>query len=312
MKPWILTAVLATAGCSGAGQSSAPPPETRPTAPVAPATAAAAPAPEAAVTERLTTLARESDGNVGVSVIHVESGRTAEVHASEPLPLYSVFKLPLAVVVLKEVEQGKLSLDQKIAVAANERVAGSPENTALWQEDSNRSLREMIELSIARSDNTSSDAMMRLAGGPENVTARLAALGFPGIVIRSPVREFLGKKGEHPNTASTGEIARLLAKIQAGDLPRQAERDLLLASMSRATTGLMRLRADLPPGTPVADKTGSGAPGTATNDVGIITLPEGHGHLAVAVLVAGSRKPIPEQEKLIARIARTAYDAFAR
>ena len=300
MKPWILTAVL-TAGCSGAGQSSVPPPETRST-----------PVPEAAVTERLAALARESDGTVGISVIHVESGRTAEAQASEPLPLYSVFKLPLAVVVLKDVEQGKLSLDQTIAVAASERVAGSPENTALWQKDSNRTLREMIELSIARSDNTSSDAMMRLVGGPQNVTARLAALGFPGIVIRAPVREFLGKTGEHPNTASAGEIARLLAKIQAGDLLRPAERDVLLGAMSRATTGLARLRGDLPPGTPVADKTGSGAPGTATNDVGIITLPGGRGHLAVAVLVAGSRKPIPEQEKLIARIARAAYDAFAR
>jgi beta-lactamase class A len=302
MKAWILTAVLVTAGCSGAGQSSAPPsPEARST-----------PVPEANVTERLATLARESDGTVGVSVIHVESGRTAEVHASEPLPLYSVFKLPLAVVVLKEVEQGKLSLDQTIAVAANERVAGSAENTALWQKDSNRTLREMIDLSIARSDNTSSDVMMRLVGGPETVTARLAALGFPGIVIRSPVGEFLGKKGEHPNTASAGEIARLLAKVQTGDLLRPAERDVLLGAMSRATTGLARLRGDLPPETPVADKTGSGAPGTATNDVGIITLPEGRGHLAVAVLVAGSRQPIPEQEKLIARIARTAYDAFAR
>jgi hypothetical protein len=97
---------------------------------------------------------------------------------------------------LKEVEQGKLRLDQAIPVAASERVARSAENTALWQKDSNRTLRE---------------------------------------------------------------IARLLARIQAGDL-----------------------------------------------------LPEGRGHLAVAVLVAGSRKPIPEQERLIARIARAAYDAFAR
>lgn len=311
MKPWILTAVLATAGCSGAGQSNVPPPETRSTTIPASASPAAS-VPDAAFTERLARLARESDGTVGVSVIHVESGRTAEVHASEPLPLYSVFKLPLAVVVLKEVEQAKLSLDQTIAVAASERVAGSAENTALWQKDSNRSLREMIELSIARSDNTSSDVMMRLVGGPETVTARLAALGFPGIVIRSPVREFMGKKGEHPNTASAGEIARLLAKIQAGDLLRPAERDVLLSSMGQATTGLARLRGELPPGTPVADKTGSGAPGTATNDVGLITLPEGRGHLAVAVLVTGSRKPISEQEKLIATIARVAYDAFAR
>lgn len=87
--------------------------------------------------------------------------------------------------------------------------------------------------------------------------------------------------------------------------------------MQRATTGLHRLRGDLPRGTVVADKTGSGEPDAVTqvakvtNDVGIITLP-GRGHLAIAVLVSGSKLPDADQEKLIAELARAAYDAYSK
>ena len=82
--------------------------------------------------------------------------------------------------------------------------------------------------------------------------------------------------------------------------------------MARATTGLHRLRAGVPEGTPVGDKTGSGPGTSATNDVGIITLPDGKGHMAMAVLVSGSKRPVEVQEKLIADLARAAYDAYRR
>ena len=74
-------------------------------------------------------------------------------------------------------------------------------------------------------------------------------------------------------------------------------------------TGEARLRGTLPKGTPVADKTGTGEAASSTNDVGLITLPEGKGHLAMAVLISGSKLPAEEQEKLIAELARVAYDA---
>ena len=73
----------------------------------------------------------------------------------------------------------------------------------------------------------------------------------------------------------------------------------------------------MPSGTLVADKTGSGEKDAvtkvakATNDVGIITLPSGRGHLAMAVLVSESKLPDAAQEKLIAELARTAYDAYS-
>jgi beta-lactamase class A len=96
--------------------------------------------------------------------------------------------------------------------------------------------------------------------------------------------------------------------IQKGEALAGPQRDLLLELMGRAQTGERRLRAGVPAGTPVAEKTGTGAPGTSTNDVGVVTLPDG-GHLAVAVLLSGSKLSLEEQEKLIAEVARAAYEA---
>ena len=77
--------------------------------------------------------------------------------------------------------------------------------------------------------------------------------------------------------------------------------------MERARTGgERRLRANLSAGTQVAEKTGTGD--NTTNDVGLITLPEGKGHLAMAVLITDAKESTEEQEKLIAELEKEHAD----
>jgi beta-lactamase class A len=265
---------------------------------------------DSALSQRLATIARSAGGTVGVAAIHVETGRTIEVQGRRPLPLYSVFKLPLAVVILKEVEEGRLKLDQKVHFTKAEVVAGSAETMALWPAPLDRTIRELLELSLVKSDNTSADKLLVLGGGPGAVTRKLSAMGIAGITIRRSVREFLAARlDRHPNTASALDLARLLARLQKGEFLRADSRDVLFGFMAKATTGLRRLRGGLPEGTPVGHKTGSGPGDSSTNDIGIITLPDGKGHVAIAVLVSGSKRPVEVQEKAIADIARAVYDA---
>jgi beta-lactamase class A len=262
-----------------------------------------------ALAQRLATIARSARGTVGVAAIHVETGRTIEVQGRRPLPLYSVFKLPLAVVILNAVEEGRLKLDQKARISAPEIVPGSAENATLWPGPMERTLRELLELSIVRSDNTSADKLLELGGGPGAVTRKLSAMGIAGITIRRSVHEFLSARtAPHSNTASALDLARLLARLQKGEILHPESRDMLFGFMAGATTGLHRLRGGLPEGTPVGDKTGSGP--SSTNDVGVITLPDGKGHVAMAVLVSGSKRPVEAQEKTIADLARAVYDAY--
>jgi beta-lactamase class A len=263
---------------------------------------------DAHLTERLRRLCDRAGGEFSVAVLHVESGRSVAIEGTKQLPLYSVFKLPLAVAVLKDVEEEKLRLDQKVSVTLAEVVPGWQGNTDLWRKPGERTVRELLELSLVRSDNTSSDKLLQLVGGPEVVTRRMRSLGFQNIEIRATIREFVARR-ENPNTGAASDLAHLLARLQKGEVLQSPQLTLLLGLMERTTTGLRRLRGDLPAGTPVADKTGSGEAGSATNDVGIITLPKGRGHLAMAVLLSGSKLPEAAQEKLIAELARVAYDA---
>jgi beta-lactamase class A len=82
--------------------------------------------------------------------------------------------------------------------------------------------------------------------------------------------------------------------------------DLLLGIMARCTTGGARLRALLPAGTPVADKTGTF--GGTVNDVGIVTLPDDAGHLIISVFIRGAQAETATCERTIAEVARTLYD----
>jgi len=291
-------------------------PAQKPTAAASPQPTAAPPAAQkggedAGLAARLEEICGRAGGRCGVAVVHVETGRGAAFEGDTPLPLYSVFKLPLAVEVLKEVGEGKLSLDQKVKVEPEETVPGTEENSALWRKSSERPLGELLEYSIARSDNTSTDKMLELVGGPDVVTRRMRALGLQKIEVRSSAREFLkDRDAAHPNTGAAEDLARLLVMLQKGKLLAPPQTEVLLGIMARTVTGDRRLRAGVPAGTPVADKTGSGP--STTNDVGVITLPGDRGHLALAVLLDGSKLPAKQQEDLIAEVARAAYDAHAR
>src|SRR5262249_15973686 len=68
----------------------------------------------------LVALGQKTGGKIGVALTHIESGRSANLNADEPLPLFSVVKLPLSVVVLRKVETGGISLDQPLTITADE------------------------------------------------------------------------------------------------------------------------------------------------------------------------------------------------
>jgi beta-lactamase class A len=244
-----------------------------------------------------------------VAVIHVETGRAVAIEGAKQLPLYSVFKLPLSIAALKDVEEKRLRLDQKVQITPAEVVPGWQGNSDLWRKPVARTVAELLELSLVRSDNTSSDKLLQLVGGPAAVTQRMGSLGFPHIDIHSTVREFASQPAK-VNTGSAEEFARLLAQLHKGQVVQPSHLSLLLGLMERTTIGEHRLRGNLPAGTKVADKTGTGDGGVATNDVGLITLPNGRGHLAMAVFISGSKLPAEAQEKLIADLARAAYDAL--
>jgi beta-lactamase class A len=120
-----------------------------------------------------------------------------------------------------------------------------------------------------------------------------------------------GELVQYQNWATPLAMLKLLRALHEGRGLSAPSRALLLQLMTESVTGPRRIKGLLPAGAVVAHKTGTsntaGGLTRATNDVGIITLPDGR-HMAVAVFVSDSRADEKTRERVIAKIARAAWD----
>ena len=149
-----------------------------------------------------------------------------------------------------------------------------------------------------------------VTGLPEDGNVTLEEFRTLSRTVSAEEREKAARAFEaDPRDTSTPEdMARLLELIWRGEALSRESSDLLLDIMRRSTTGEDRIKGLLPPGTNVSHKTGT--IGGTTNDVGILTLPDGAGHVALVVFVKESPLTVPERERAIAHVARAVHDYF--
>ena len=309
-----------------------------------------APPQDEALAHALANVVAGYDGSAAVSVLHLSDGTHASVHGDVRLPLMSVFKLPLAVVALSMVEDGALKLEQQFPIAESELRPGVSPIAEAWKEGTHTvTLETMLVRTLQDSDNTGGDKLVAIEGGGPAITARLRKLGIAGVDIAEQEIEIVARTEcpgaapppggwtfpaidacpkaapaiklaaaqheiEHsPNAATTDALVRMLAVIEHDALPKT--RTWLHDTLAGTKTGVKRLKALLPPGTRIEHKTGTGGESEglnlATNDVGVLTLPDGK-RIAIAVLTAGSRQPIEAREALIARLAKATWDRFVK
>jgi len=261
-----------------------------------------------AVAPDLDKLSAAARGTTGVAIVHVETGHRLALHGADRFPMQSVFKLPIAIEVLAEIDAGKLALDQKVDLVASDRRGGIARGLG-EQIPTTVTVRSLLEHMIEESDNTACDKLLALVGGPATVATRMKTLGLPEIVVDRSEQE-LGD-GKPGNLATPEAMARLLEKLVRAELGLSKEGAAMLDDLLAHTVpGEHRLKAGLPPGTALRHKTGTGGSRKgvteATNDVGVVTLPDGT-HLAIVVFVHDARGDEAARERTIAEIARGAY-----
>ncbi|HET9011272.1 MAG TPA: serine hydrolase, partial [Gemmatimonadaceae bacterium] len=127
---------------------------------------------------QIAELAKVSGGDVGVAVVHLESGRAVYLNRATGFPMASTVKVPIAVRLLTQVDKGELRLDSMITVRPGDLHPGSGTLTDLFNQPGVvLSVRNLMELMLRISDNSATDILLRTAGGGAAVNARLAALG---------------------------------------------------------------------------------------------------------------------------------------
>ncbi|HKT78231.1 MAG TPA: serine hydrolase [Sphingobium sp.] len=278
---------------------------------------------EARLIAEFNRFASLSDGTVGIFARDLSSGETLGINGETLFPMASTYKVAVAGKILSLADAGTLSFDERLPRL------GTP-----------TSVMALLELSLTRSDNEATDALVARAGGPQAVNAWLQSIGIHGLRVDSNTAQLLaraksatGNAGDEvalesggssrerdardmPNLAFAADprdtstpraMDDLLAAIDHGKALRPASTALLLSVMGRCKTGKGRLVAMLPPGTPIAHKTGT--LNGLGNDAGIVTLPNGR-RFAITVFVMKDRRGHAVRDRIMAEAARAAYDYF--
>jgi beta-lactamase class A len=263
-------------------------------------------------------ISQAAQGRVGVTATVLETGESVTLNGDQRFPMQSVYKFPIGMAVLAQVDQGKLSLDQQVRVEARDFVSDlqhspirdeNPQGVEL-------SLAELLEYMVVESDGTACDVLLELVDGPEEVTQYLRDLGVNGIVVANTEKEIGQDKAvQYRNYASPDASVVLLRALQEGQGLSESSQALLLRLMTETPTGLQRIKGLLPDGAVVAHKTGTSRTvdgvTAATNDVGLVTLPNER-HLAIAVFVSDSTADDAVREEVIAKVARAAWDEWSK
>lgn len=270
--------------------------------------------PETALQKQIRAIAGDARGKVSVSCSLPKSSLNCDLDPHAHPPMQSVFKLPLAIAILHQVDLGLLHLDQPVRFLPEDRIphAYSPLQDKYPEAGVDLPLRELLRLTVSLSDNVAADILLRISHGPASVAGYITSLGIEGFQLQDGERILHHDvTAQYRNWFAPAGAVQLLRQINDHSALTPASTELLLGWME-GSVQTDRLQADLPPGTRVAHKSGTSDVDNglahATNDIGLITLPGGR-RLAIAVFITDSRADEATRKKVIARIARAAYDA---
>lgn len=258
-------------------------------------------------------IAQVKGASVAVAYLDLGDSRdTVFLRAEASFHAASTMKVPVMIEFFRQVDAGKLSLDQPVPLANRfaSIVDGSPytldatedEDAALYERLGQAvPASELLKRMITRSSNLATNTLIARVD-PKRVTRTLRALGARSMTVLRGVEDAKAYAKGLNNTATAKDLATLLAALEQGKAasPRstQAMRDILLAQELNTL-----IPAGLPPGTPVAHKTGqiSGV----LHDAAIV-YPPGRAPYVLVVLT----RDIPEApvaEALIADLARQVH-----
>ncbi len=310
-------------------------------------------APDRELEARLAALAGALDAsNVGIAAVDLSGGRTAFLREGELFPMQGVSALPIAVACLRLAEQGALDLDALVPLSADDISPGrSPMAAKLRAKPVRYTGRQLIEHMLLNADNTATDALLRLAGGPSKVQQVLVKTGYlqglrvdryereiqPAVFGLKPDARFsnpadfnaavvaLGQEQrgkalarylqDARDTASPRAIASLYTRLASGHLLDLQDTDFILDLLRRTKMGSDRLHAGMGKGWQLAHRSGQtrSVDGiTATfNDSGLATSKAG-GKIALVVFIEGARVPAERLEAFQAKVAATVIEAWGK
>lgn len=274
-------------------------------------------AQQSVLDKKINAIVKDKKATVGISVLGFENGFKYSKNAEKKLPMQSVFKFHIAAAVLDYVDKGKLSLDQKVLLTKDNLMQNtwSPLRDKYPNGGVEVPLSEIVELTVAQSDNSGCDILLGILGGPKTVQQFFDSKNVKNFQIISGEAEMHKDWNvQYKNYSTTNAAVDALKKFYDGKLLSEKSTDYLMKVMLSTSTGKNKLIEQLPKNTPVARKTGaSGKNDTgltgAENEIAIVTLPNGK-HYAIAVFISNSTESSDVNCRMISDISKVVWDYF--
>lgn len=274
-------------------------------------------AQQSVLEQKINSIIKDKNATVGISVLGFEDGFKYYKNADKKLPMQSVFKFHIAATVLDYVDKGKLYLDQKVLLDKTNLLENtwSPLRDKYPNGGVEIPLSEVLEYTVAKSDNNGCDIMLKLLGGTQPVQKFMDSKGVKGFQIKYNEAEMHKDwNNQYKNYSTAASATDVLKKFYDGKLLSKKYTDYLMKVLWSTSTGKNKLIAQLPENTLVARKTGASGKNNAgltgaENEIGIITLPNGK-HYAIAVFVSNSTETDVVNCKMISDISKSVWDYF--
>jgi beta-lactamase class A len=248
-------------------------------------------------------------GRLGVAAVNSGTGARIAHRAGERFAMCSTFKVLLVGAVLSRADAGREHLDRHISYNETDMLEYAPVTRAHARLGF-MTVRALCEAAIEYSDNTAANLLLRAIGGPGRVTAYARLLG--DLLTR------LDRNEPGLNTAISGDVrdtttpAAMVANLRTlltGNALSLPSRRALESWLLRCKTGTERIRAGVPAGWRVGDKTGSGDHATS-NDIAVLYPPRRRPIFA-AVYYTGSSASSGARDEVLAEVGRIVSSTFS-
>jgi len=247
-------------------------------------------------------------GRLGVAILDTGADRRFGYREDERFPMCSTFKLMAAAAILKRVEHKQETLERRVHFSRSDLVTYSPVTEKHL--DDGMTVAELCEAAITLSDNTAGNLMLDMLGGPSGVTTFARGLGDPLTRLdRTEPTLNEAVPGDVRDTTTPAAMAENLRKLVFGHALAEASSGQLKTWLLANKTGDTRLRARLPAGWRVGDKTGTGERGS-TNDVGILWPPDA-APIIVAAYLTETAAPTDQRNEALAAVGEAVAAAFS-
>jgi len=257
----------------------------------------------------LAALEAERGGRLGVSVLDTGTQRRLTFRADERFAMCSTHKFLTVAAILQQVDRGEMSLDRKVSFTRADLLSYAP-ITKQHVDAGFMTVDALAAATTAWSDNTADNLLLALIGGPAGWTRYARSLG-DSVSRLDRIEPALNSAiaGDPRDTTSPAAMVRNLDAVLLGKALSDASRTRLETWMFDGTITGTLLRAGMPKGWRVADKSGSGENGTR-NDIGMITRP-GAAPLLAAVYYTQAPGELAARERVLADVGRIIARTFA-